>query len=408
MKRPGGLARGGLARAALCLALGFGCACNAGVPQRSTVTPPGEPDGGAEPAGEPYVWQPATRSPQPPEPAGDDLARACERHDRALDRVAALVARRELSGPRSLDVDEITEALRAEGGPYVWPHVWTLSGRHAPDAGERFLAWRATMPRVNEERCGTARMEAREREVSVGLVVDVLADLEPLPTSAAIGAWLDVKAELLVPTSAVEVLVLGPHGHSFAVPSSLEGGRVRARFHADRAGAWLVQLLATVAGGPRPVAEALVFAGRAPSTLAASSPAPGEVTATGADPADALFTMVSGARASEHLAELRRDGRLDRIARAHAEAMRTVRRLAHDADDGSPGDRVLSAGVRVAAVGENVAHAADAAHAHRTLWRSPSHRANLLETSYDAVGIGVALDTDSTVWVCEVFAALAQ
>ena len=410
MKRLGGLAsrRARLARAAARLALGFGCACNAGVPQRSTAAPTGEPDSTAEPPGEPYPWQARTRSPQPPEPANDALAQACAKHDRALDRVAALVASRDLSGRPPLDVDEITDALRAEGAPYVWPHVWTLTGGPAPDAGARFGAWRSALPRVNEERCGTARVATREHEVSVGLVVDVLADLEPLPTTAPVGAWVDVGARLLVPASAVQVLVLGPRGSSFGVPSSLEGNHVRARFHADRPGAWLVQLLATVAGGPRPVAEARVFAGRAPSTLAPAAPAPGEMAGAGAAPADALFAMVSGARASEHVGALRRDARLDRVARAHAEAMRAAGRLAHDADDGSPGDRVLSAGVNVAAVGENVAHAADAAHAHRSLWRSPSHRANLLEASYDAVGIGVARDADATLWVCEVFAVIGR
>jgi uncharacterized protein YkwD len=55
-----------------------------------------------------------------------------------------------------------------------------------------------------------------------------------------------------------------------------------------------------------------------------------------------------------------------------------------------------------------VAHAADARHAHRTLWASPSHRSNLLESRFDAVGVGSATGSDQTVWVCEVFAAGAR
>jgi uncharacterized protein YkwD len=116
--------------------------------------------------------------------------------------------------------------------------------------------------------------------------------------------------------------------------------------------------------------------------------------------------MVNGARASEGLGALRRDARLDRIARSHAEAMRAERRLAHEAADGSPGDRVQNAGILARSVGENVARAADANHAHRTLWQSPSHRSNLLDAGFDSCGIGVAPDADGTIWVCELFAKL--
>ena len=88
--------------------------------------------------------------------------------------------------------------------------------------------------------------------------------------------------------------------------------------------------------------------------------------------------------------------------------MRQSGHLAHDAGDGSPSDRVIAAGVSAQAVGENVAHAADAHHVHRTLWRSPSHRANLLEPSFDAIGVAVVEDTDQTSWACEVFATLGH
>jgi uncharacterized protein YkwD len=380
-------------------------AAPAGVPQRTTERPIDAPDAGKELPGEPYAWQAATHSPQPAAPA-DDLGQACDDHDRALDRAAAWVAERELAGRTSLDADAVTDVLRAEGAPYVWPHVWTLSGGHASDARERFARWLAALPHTNELRCGSALEATGSREVSVGLALDVLADLDPLPTAAPIGAWLDLNARLLVPANAVSVIVLGPRGRSFGVTSSLDHGRVRARFRVDHEGPWLVQLLATVAGGPRPVAEARVFGGPAPTTLAPSLPAPGEAAGAAGDPESGLFAMLNGARASESARPLRRDERLDRVARAHAEAMHQAAELAHDVGDGSPGDRVLSAGVTAMAVGENVAHAADAAHAHRTLWRSPSHRSNLLDPTFDAVGIGAVLDADGTVWVCEVFAAL--
>lgn len=357
--------------------------------------------------GEAYPWQPTTRSPQTAPPARDDFARACSRHDAALDRVAAFVAERELTASTTADAELVTDAMRAEGAPYVWPHLWVLAGhRLGDDAPARFAAWLASLPRVSELRCGGALAHAANSEVAVGVAVDVLADLEPLPTNARPGAWLELRADLLVPASAAEVLVLGPRGAPHGVPTSFAAGHVRARFNVDRDGPWLVQVLATVEGGPRPVAEASVFAGAAPATLAPSRPAPGENAAPGLASADALAAMVNGARASEGLPQLGRDARLDRVAQAHAEAMRDAHRLAHEGADGSPADRVAQAGIVASAVGENVAHAADAKQAHRTLWESPSHRSNLLETRFDALGVGVARDTDETLWVCEVFAEL--
>jgi uncharacterized protein YkwD len=304
----------------------------------------------------------------------------------------------------------VTLVLRAEGAPYVWPRIWTLAGKAAgAQASERFTEWLAGLGDGGARRCGVAlASDASGREVVVGIALHVLAELEPIPTEVSIGAWVSVQARMLAPTASAVILVLGPRGQAHRVPSALDGGRVRARFHADRPGAFLVQVLASVDGGPRPVAEAVVTAGERPHALFTSSPAPGEDEPASRAPDQALLAMVNGARGSEGSRLLTRDARLDRVAQAHAEAMRAAERLAHDVGDGSPGDRVTAAGARARAVGENVAHAADARHAHRTLWRSPSHRSNLLEPSYDAVGIGIAQDQDGTLWVCEVFATLAS
>lgn len=356
-------------------------------------------------SGEPYPWQSTTHSPQPAPPE-DELGRACSTHDAALDRVAAFVARRETRGTPA-DAETVTDAMRAEGAPYVWPHIWLLSGQRLGEGvPARFGEWLATLPRVKELRCGSALASGARSEVAAAVAVDVLADLEPLPTNARPGAWLEVRARMLVATSAAQVLVLGPRGAPHSVPSSFDGEHVHARFNVDHEGAWLVQVLATVEGGPRPVAEAAVFAGAAPETLAPARAAPGEERARGAAPADAIAAMVNGARDSEGLAELVRDPRLDHVAEAHAETMRDAHHLAHEGTDGSPADRLVRAGIAASAVGENVAHAADAAAAHRTLWRSPSHRSNLLENHFDALGVGVARDADDTLWVCEVFAGL--
>jgi uncharacterized protein YkwD len=114
--------------------------------------------------------------------------------------------------------------------------------------------------------------------------------------------------------------------------------------------------------------------------------------------------MVRAARARENLPPLARDSRLDRIAQAHAEAMQTARRVAHDVGDGDPGSRVQNAGLDVKVAGENVARALTLSRVHRALWASPSHRGNLLDPRFEAVGVGIVRDADGTVWAAEVFA----
>lgn len=235
----------------------------------------------------------------------------------------------------------------------------------------------------------------------------MLADMQPLPTVVTSGTWLDVSADLLVPATEAKVLVLGPTGRPFAVPTSHNEGRVRARLRVDRAGVWLVQVMATVAGGPRPVAEALVHSDVEPATEYAGLPAPGEQAGREAsDPGRALFSMINAARVSEGAKALRWDPGLSRVAEEHARAMRAARRLAHELSDGNPAERVAKAGIVARATGENVAHAADVARAHRALWASPAHRENLLLGRFSAVGVGLAEDDDGSVWVCEIFAEL--
>ena len=282
-----------------------------------------------------------------------------------------------------------------------------LEGGNARSGAEaRMEEWLASFSRVGDRRCGVATVrEPSGREVVVALVADVLADMEPLPTVVGAGTWLDLRVRLLVPASAVQVVVLGPRGRPFAVPSTMEGSLVRARFRADRPGVWLVQTLATVTGGPRPVAEALVHADVAPRPDFASDEAPGE--AAGAkieDDGEAILAMLNAARKTEGAPPLVRHPRLDGLAQEHAQAMNKAQRIAHDLGGGDPGLRVQAAGLDVAAAGENVAHAQGPARAHRALWASPSHRENLLLDRFDSVGIGVAQDEDGSVWVCELFA----
>ena len=252
--------------------------------------------------------------------------------------------------------------------------------------------------------CGAAHVKSPDHESVTLVAVDALADLERLPISARPGQWLDVTANMLVATRDAKVVVLGPRGAPRAIPTSLDGGIVRARFAPNSPGTWLVQVLADVDKGPRPVLEAYVHAGTSPPSAFASSRAPGEDAGEGAnEPGAALLAMINAARHREGLGALVRSDELDRVALVHSEAMRDARSLGHDVGKGTVKLRLESAGLEPRAFGENVARAANAARAHRAIWASPSHRGNLLEQRYDSVGIAAVAGPDG-IWVTEVFA----
>jgi uncharacterized protein YkwD len=146
-----------------------------------------------------------------------------------------------------------------------------------------------------------------------------------------------------------------------------------------------------------------VFAGSAPPGAVLDRPAPGEEGVASSD-ASSLAWMIDVARQSEGVPPVRRSAELDAVARAHAERMMRTRKLAHDAGDADPRARLDQALISAHEVGENIAHAATPALAHRALWGSPSHRANLLDRRYGRLGIGTSRDPDGTLWVTELFA----
>jgi uncharacterized protein YkwD len=400
----------------LAIGLALGCtATSSSAPQTATrtqATPTFASD-----AGEVFDFPEVTQSPLGVAEVPAALVpffEQCRLGDAALSRVAERFARRQAEDLPPLDVSETSFALRAEGSPYVWPRAWTLEGGDLSSAAavERMRSWLGSFDDGGERRCGAALAATRDRSVLSAVAVDALADLKPLPVRLRVGTWVDVDATVLVAASEAKLIVLGPSGAPYAVPTTFDGRRARARFHADRPGAFLIQLLANVAGGPRPVLEATVYADVRPPTSFVGAAAPGEPERPlpgDADKAAALLAMVNQARESEQSPALERHPTLDAIAERHAQAMRRQKRIAHDAGDGDPRSRVEGARVGgVLATGENVAHALDVTRAHRALWASPSHRENLLQPRFDKIGIGVALDPDGSIWVCEVFADFAD
>lgn len=340
-----------------------------------------------------------------------ELQRACGVSEESLRRVAQrLVLRKTLDLPY-LDLDGLTFAQRASGEPHVWPRAWIVSGRAMDHDStvKRLTQWRATFHDIGERRCGIASGDAPDgTHVVAAIALDAAADLATaLPTRTHVGSWLSVDAKMLVPATGAHVVLVGPGGEPHTITSSFDGTWVRARFAPDGVGAFTVQVVAEVATGPRPVLEAQTFADVEPPQQMPNLSAPGEAAAAGVtDKRVALASMVQSLRRTRGLPVLRRDARLDAVAAAHARRMKAAHTVGHDVGDGDPAERLQNAGLSAREAGENVAHAQTVLLAHRALWQSPSHRANLEHAAYDAFGIAVLDDADGSVWVAEVFARM--
>ena len=117
-----------------------------------------------------------------------------------------------------------------------------------------------------------------------------------------------------------------------------------------------------------------------------------------------LFVLINQERTKAGIPPLSLDERLTRAARKHTELMIERDSLVHQLLGEDPLVMRLSAeGVRCDHDGENIALNGDVASAHAALMDSPGHRANILATHFNSVGIGV-VRTGDLVYVTEDFA----
>ena len=108
---------------------------------------------------------------------------------------------------------------------------------------------------------------------------------------------------------------------------------------------------------------------------------------------------------------LRWDQRLAAVAKAHSEDMARSGSLSHAGADGSaPWQRVSYSGIQWLSTGENVARVRDAAEAEELFMDEPkfqqNHRSNILNPNYTHVGVGVARDSEGTLYITADFAQL--
>ena len=118
-----------------------------------------------------------------------------------------------------------------------------------------------------------------------------------------------------------------------------------------------------------------------------------------------VLELVNAERAKVGLAPLSYDGALDRAAEKHTAHMAAIGRMGHDdIGDGTAEQRIREEGGIRFAWGENVASALRSPEDVVRAWmNSPSHRANILSSSFRQLGVAYATSSNGTPYWTQVF-----
>lgn len=104
-----------------------------------------------------------------------------------------------------------------------------------------------------------------------------------------------------------------------------------------------------------------------------------------------LFDAANRERKAQGLPVLKWDDALATAARKHAAEMARQNSVAHTLPgEASLPSRATKAGAKFGWLSENVIQAASAPGAHEQFMKSANHKANILDSDMDTVGIGVA------------------
>ena len=118
-----------------------------------------------------------------------------------------------------------------------------------------------------------------------------------------------------------------------------------------------------------------------------------------------VATMVNSERAKAGLSPLKVNWQLSRVARYKSQDMIDKNYFSHTSPTyGSPFVMMKNFGIQYSSAGENIAYGQPTATSVMTGWmNSPGHRANILNSSYTEIGVGLAKNSDGTCYWTQQF-----
>lgn len=116
------------------------------------------------------------------------------------------------------------------------------------------------------------------------------------------------------------------------------------------------------------------------------------------------FNLLNADRTKNGLPALKMNSQLGTLAENYAKDMVNRNFFSHYNPEGqSPFDRMNQAGIKYSYAGENLAINTSPAAAETAFMNSSGHRANILNTNYTDVGLGVAYDSNGRIYVVQEF-----
>lgn len=119
-----------------------------------------------------------------------------------------------------------------------------------------------------------------------------------------------------------------------------------------------------------------------------------------------VVNLVNSERAAQGLTALQKDSRLAALAQQKAEDMAKNQYFSHTSPTyGSAFDMLKAVGYSYKTAGENIAMGQKSAASVMDGWmHSSGHRANILHTSYEKIGVGYAVSADGMPYWVQIFA----
>lgn len=143
----------------------------------------------------------------------------------------------------------------------------------------------------------------------------------------------------------------------------------------------------------------------APKPAPKPAPAPSPTPASGLSSEERLaLDLLNADRAAQGLSPVRVNLKLVRLAEDYAQDMINRGFFSHYNPEGqSPFDRMKQYGVKYGYAGENLAVNTSVQGAEKAFMNSSGHRANILNSNFTQVGIGVGHNSNGSVYVVQEF-----
>ncbi|MDP4128236.1 MAG: CAP domain-containing protein [Bacillota bacterium] len=154
---------------------------------------------------------------------------------------------------------------------------------------------------------------------------------------------------------------------------------------------WVVHLENDVVGAISGSLAKAYYPPSAPAPTPTPAPAPTQLTAD----QQHMLDLINQERSKVGVAPLNIDSELQKMAQVKSDEMVAKSYFSHTSPTyGSPFDMMKTFGISYTSAGENIAGNSSVDTAHESLMNSPDHKANILNSSFTCIGIGIT--TSST------------